>query len=1074
MRIASSDGTNSFEKQFTITATDVNEAPTNISLDNSSVAENQPSGTTVGNFSATDPDAGDTASYSFVSGTGSDDNGSFTITGNTLKTAASFDFETKSSYSIRVAVTDSGSLTYEKQFTISVTNVNEDPTAVDDTATVLEDSGATSIPVLANDTDPEGDAMTITGKTDGAHGTVAITGGGTGLTYTPDANYCGAPDTFTYTINGGSTANVTADVTCVNDAPSFTKGPDQNVPNQDSGGANKAYTIDPWATGVSAGPSNESTQTVDFVINSVSNSTLFAVQPTVSASGALSFTTDAAQAGTSTVVLHIHDDGGTADGGVDASATQSFTITTVLPPPDAVDDPAAANAAHYAANGGIPIDIAAGIGVTQNDVMHGGAINGYGASTGSEQTSIGSPTPTAGGGSVTLNADGSFHYEPPITPPAGGTDTFKYRLHNAGGSDIATVTITVTGQAIFLDNTAAAGGNGTLPHPYDQLSDIPATRANGGVIYFFNGSGTYTRSDASAVALKSNEVVLGQGVGFAGNQPFTLAPDHVALPTAGSTPSLTTTFAGGNDLSLAAGNTVKGLALGNAPGSAISGSSFGTLTVNTSVSINTNKRALNLATGTLAGSFSSITSTGGTDNILLFAVATTSTSSLGSGALSAATTDGLKIIGASGSFDYSGTISNTTIAQVVVQNKTGGTINLSGQISGTGTAGVLLDTNASTTINLTGGVQISTGGNNAFTATNSGTVTVTGSSNTLASNTGTALNVSNTTIGGSGATFQSIASNGAASGIVLNNTGSSGSLSVTGTGSSGTGGTITNSTGPGISLTSTTSPSFSWMNVTNGGDDGIRASSVAGLSLSNLSVSGNGNAAGEGGLDATGQTGTVTIASSTFTGSADTNASIFSGLSGTLGVTVTGSTFTNTSASTGSDGMHVDSDGSTNATVSVTGSTFTHNRGDQFQFATNASATGTNNVTFSSNTLTGDRGTTYGGTDLGGGLTLSTDASSTTNYTISGNSIQGATDRGILIDLGTASTAGGLLSGTISNNSVGIAATVDSGSVQFDDVGIVTDGAGNNRATITGNTLVQYGNSKGIRSSGGTARTTWT
>ena len=58
-----------------------------------------------------------------------------------------------------------------------------------------------------------------------ANGTVAITGGGTGLTYQPDADYCNdppgtTPDTFTYTLTpGGSTATVTVTVTCVDDAP---------------------------------------------------------------------------------------------------------------------------------------------------------------------------------------------------------------------------------------------------------------------------------------------------------------------------------------------------------------------------------------------------------------------------------------------------------------------------------------------------------------------------------------------------------------------------------------------------------------------------------------------------------------------------------------------------------------------------------------------------------------------------------------------------------------------------------------------------------------------------------------
>jgi hypothetical protein len=113
------------EKQFTVIVANVNEQPTNIALSNSSVVENQPSGTVVGNLSTTDPDAGDTFVYTLVSGTGSTDNGSFTISGNTLKTASPFDYEAKNSYSIRVRSTDQGGtgLNYEKVFTISVTDV---------------------------------------------------------------------------------------------------------------------------------------------------------------------------------------------------------------------------------------------------------------------------------------------------------------------------------------------------------------------------------------------------------------------------------------------------------------------------------------------------------------------------------------------------------------------------------------------------------------------------------------------------------------------------------------------------------------------------------------------------------------------------------------------------------------------------------------------------------------------------------------------------------------------------------------------------------------------------------------
>jgi gliding motility-associated-like protein len=118
----------SFEKEFTITVTDVNEAPTALALTGTSVLENAASGTAVGTLAGTDADAGDTHTYTLVSGTGSTDNASFTITGTTISTASVFNFEAKNSYSVRVRVTDAGGLSFEKAFTITVTDVNEAPT----------------------------------------------------------------------------------------------------------------------------------------------------------------------------------------------------------------------------------------------------------------------------------------------------------------------------------------------------------------------------------------------------------------------------------------------------------------------------------------------------------------------------------------------------------------------------------------------------------------------------------------------------------------------------------------------------------------------------------------------------------------------------------------------------------------------------------------------------------------------------------------------------------------------------------------------------------------------------------
>jgi len=102
--------------------------------------------------------------------------------------------------------------------TIDVTSVNDAPVAVDDSYTVNEDSLDNALEVLGNDTDVEGDTLTIDSiASEPEHGTATVNEDGSRILYTPDSGYCGS-DNLSYNVidsNGGThTANVTIDVTC--------------------------------------------------------------------------------------------------------------------------------------------------------------------------------------------------------------------------------------------------------------------------------------------------------------------------------------------------------------------------------------------------------------------------------------------------------------------------------------------------------------------------------------------------------------------------------------------------------------------------------------------------------------------------------------------------------------------------------------------------------------------------------------------------------------------------------------------------------------------------------------------
>lgn len=271
--------------------------------------------------------------------------------------------------------------------------------------------------------------ITLTGTGEGAltfnvvnapqHGT--LSGTAPDLTYTPEADYFGA-DSFTFTVSdedaSSEPATVSITITAVNDAPSFTKGPDVTV-DEDAG----PQTVAAWATDISAGPANESGQTLSFTV-SAGQPGLFSAAPAIATDGTLTFTPAANASGSTTVSVKVMDNGGTANGGINQSAEQTFTLTI-----NAVNDAPVAVNNSYNTNEDTQLTVPAP-GVLTNDTdIDNDAL---------QASLVSGPSH----GSLTLNANGSFSY----TPASNyfGPDSFTYWAGDGTAtSNTATVSIQV-------------------------------------------------------------------------------------------------------------------------------------------------------------------------------------------------------------------------------------------------------------------------------------------------------------------------------------------------------------------------------------------------------------------------------------------------------------------------------------------------------------------------------------------------------------------------------------------------------------------------------------------------------
>ena len=204
--------------------------------------------------------------------------------------------------------------------------------------TVLEDAGPQTVPGVAryiSAGSPQESSQQVSFTVTNDNNALflvqpAIVANGT-LTYTPAANANGVAIVTVIAVDSGGLPGVdtsapqtfTITVTAVNDAPGFNlSGTNVTVFPGDGGVVARAN----WATNISAGPADESGQVVTLTTTN-SNPAMFIDQPVILAGGTLEFTPEPTASGVVTVGVRVMDNGGTDNGGVNASGWQTFTIT---------------------------------------------------------------------------------------------------------------------------------------------------------------------------------------------------------------------------------------------------------------------------------------------------------------------------------------------------------------------------------------------------------------------------------------------------------------------------------------------------------------------------------------------------------------------------------------------------------------------------------------------------------------------------------------------------------------------------------------------------------------------------
>ena len=295
---------------------------------------------------------------------------------------------------------------------------NGPPDAVDDT-TVTDYQTPVNVTVLGNDSDPDGDALTVVDNSEPSNGSAVLNEDGT-FTYTPDDGFTGT-DSFTYTITDGNGGEDTATVTIeVGEAP---PPPPPLPPENGPPDAVDDTTVTDYQTSVKVTVLGNDSDPDGDALTVVDNSEPSNGSAVLNEDGTFTYTPDDGFTGTDSFTYTITDGNGGED-----TATVTIEVGGAPPPPppppengppDAVDD---TTVTDYQT----PVNVT----VLGNDSDPDG----------DALTVVDNSEPS--NGSAVLNEDGTFTY----TPDDGftGTDSFTYTITDGnGGEDTATVTIEV-------------------------------------------------------------------------------------------------------------------------------------------------------------------------------------------------------------------------------------------------------------------------------------------------------------------------------------------------------------------------------------------------------------------------------------------------------------------------------------------------------------------------------------------------------------------------------------------------------------------------------------------------------